>query len=133
MKKCGHLNLRLKVSTRTRRPQPLPEGLNFSHLQVSFCYWPLLLPFIIVRSNQSINIYHPNTSQSQNLLVLRQQNRNYVPKCTKWPLAFRDKSYYTFNSNNFTELKAGNVRPFIWEGNSILWFLEHACKYPEMW
>ena len=124
--KTEGLNTYQKASTYARRSQLL-----------TFTGIVLLLASVVairvVRSNQSINIYHPNTSQLQNLLVLQQQNRNYVPKCTKWPLAFRDKSCYTFNSNNFTEVKAGNVRSFIWEGNSILWFLEHACKYPEIW
>ena len=84
---------------------------------------------ILVRSNLSIELYHPTTSLSRNFLwckeiaeIARRNTQNELD-------AAQEKSDFSFNFNCFSQRKAGKVYIVISEGNSILWFLKHLSKY----
>jgi hypothetical protein len=88
------LNMYLQVSTCTWRPQHVPEGLNlwqkvstyhnYGQCCVISHYRHSIVSILVVRSNLSIQFYHPTTSLSRNLFVMQGNSWNCTTNYTKW-------------------------------------------------
>jgi hypothetical protein len=76
------------------KPQHVPEGLNlwqkvstyhnYGQCCVISLYRHSIVSILVVRSNLSIQFYHPTTSLSRNLFVMQGNSWNCTTNYTKW-------------------------------------------------